>query len=70
MGSKQVATEAGSSLRGTGYDKGIGVNSPSLIRYRLEEACSRFQADIGIDDETGGRGSAQFEVWADGVQAI
>ena len=56
------------SLRGTGYDRGIGVNSPSLIRYRLEKACSRFQADIGIDDETAGRGSAQFEVWADGVK--
>ena len=56
------------SLRGNSYAKGIGVNSPSLIRYRLGRACSRFQAEIGIDDETNGRGTAQFEVWADGTK--
>lgn len=56
------------SLHGSTYAKGIGVNGPSLIRYRLGQACSRFQADIGIDDETAGRGSAQFEVWADGAK--
>lgn len=56
------------SLHGSTYAKGIGVNGPSLIRYRLGQACSRFQAEIGIDDETAGRGSAQFEVWADGAK--
>ncbi|MEP7049444.1 MAG: NPCBM/NEW2 domain-containing protein [Pseudomonadota bacterium] len=56
------------SLRGSTYAKGIGVNGPSLIRYRLGQACSRFQAEIGIDDDTNGRGGAEFEVWADGVK--
>jgi alpha-galactosidase len=56
------------SLRGAAYDKGIGTHAPSLIRYRLERACRRFTADVGIDDETSGRGSVQFEVWADGVR--
>jgi alpha-galactosidase len=55
-------------LRGAAYDKGIGTHAPSLIRYRLERACRRFTADVGIDDETSGRGSVQFEVWADGVR--
>ena len=53
-------------LRGAAYDKGLGVHGPSLIRYRLGRACSRFAADVGIDDDQGGQGSAQFEVWADG----
>ena len=53
-------------LRGAVYEKGLGVHGPSLIRYRLGRACSRFSADIGIDDDQAGTGSAQFEVWADG----
>jgi alpha-galactosidase len=53
-------------LRGAAYDKGLGVHGPSLLRYRLGRACSRFAADVGIDDDQGGQGSAQFEVWADG----
>lgn len=53
-------------LRGAAYDKGLGVHGPSLLRYRLGERCSRFIADVGIDDDQEGRGSVQFEVWADG----
>jgi alpha-galactosidase len=53
-------------LRGAAYEKGLGVHAPSLLRYRLGQACSRFVADVGIDDDQGGRGSVQFEVWADG----
>jgi len=56
------------SLRGRAYEKGLGVHAPSLIRYRLAKACSRFRAEVGIDDEVGGQGSAQFEVWADGMK--
>jgi alpha-galactosidase len=53
-------------LRGAAYEKGLGVHGPSLIRYRLGQACSRFIADVGIDDDEDGHGSVQFEVWADG----
>jgi alpha-galactosidase len=56
------------SLHGSTYEKGLGVHGPSLIRYRLGQSCSRFRADIGIDDETEGQGSAQFELWADGAK--
>ena len=38
----------------------------SVGRFRLGKACTRFTADIGIDDEVKGSGSAEFEVWADG----
>ena len=53
-------------LRGAAYKNGLGVHGPSLIRYRLDRRCSTFAADVGIDDDQGGQGSVQFEVWADG----
>lgn len=53
-------------LRGAAYDKGLGVHGPSLVRYRLGRACTRFVADVGIDDDQTGKGSVEFEVWADG----
>jgi alpha-galactosidase len=53
-------------LRGAAYDKGLGVHGPSLLRYRLGQACSRFVADVGVDDDQNGMGSVEFEVWADG----
>ena len=43
------------------------MHAPSLIRYRLGRKCTKFTADIGVDDESpGGKGSVTFEVWADG----
>jgi alpha-galactosidase len=54
------------TLGGTRYSKGLGTNSPSLVRFRLGKACQSFTADIGIDDLTGDNGSAIFQVWADG----
>lgn len=56
------------SLHGATHAKGLGVDGPALIRYRLGRACTRFRAEIGIDDETAGRGSAVFQVWADGAK--
>jgi alpha-galactosidase len=53
-------------LRQREHIKGLGVHAPSLIRYRLGRACTRFSADVGIDDDQHGRGSVHFEVWADG----
>lgn len=53
-------------LRGAAYEKGLGVHAPSLIRYRLGQACTRFVADVGVDDEQAGAGSVEFEIWADG----
>jgi alpha-galactosidase len=54
------------ALRGKTYAKGLGIHAPSLLRFRLGKACTRFSADVGIDDEVMGRGSANFQVWADG----
>lgn len=54
------------TLGGKRYAKGLGTNSPALVRYRLGKACQTFSAEIGIDDLTGDSGSAVFQVWADG----
>jgi alpha-galactosidase len=54
------------SIRGRSYKKGLGAHAASLIRYRLQGSCTRFTADVGVDDEVNGAGSVVFEVWSDG----
>jgi alpha-galactosidase len=54
------------ALGGEIYDKGLGVWAPSKIIYRLGKSCTRFSAELGIDDSTDGRGSVIFHVFADG----
>jgi alpha-galactosidase len=52
------------SIAGTMYDRGLGVHAGSLLRYRLAGRCTRFRADVGVDDESDG--SVVFEVLVDG----
>ncbi len=54
------------SMRGRVYQRGLGVHPPSLMRFRLGGACSRFTAEVGVDDEEAGLGSVVFQVWSDG----
>ncbi|HEV2435521.1 MAG TPA: NPCBM/NEW2 domain-containing protein [Verrucomicrobiae bacterium] len=56
------------TLNGVTYTNGIGVNSYSGLEYRLGAVASRFQADIGVDDEVGTNGSVVFQVFADGLK--
>jgi alpha-galactosidase len=56
------------TLQGTTYAKGLGVAGPSAVIYRLGKVCTNFSADIGIDDETKGKGSVVFHVFVDGVE--
>jgi alpha-galactosidase len=53
-------------IRGRTYTKGLGAHAPSLIRYRLQQTCTRLTADVGVDDEVLGAGSVVFQVWSDG----
>jgi len=48
------------------YLKGLGVHSAAVLRYKLDRPWNRFQAEVGIDDSTGGRGSVGFRVFVDG----
>ncbi|MEU4194936.1 NPCBM/NEW2 domain-containing protein [Kribbella sp. NPDC026611] len=57
-------------LTGTTYPTGIGVASPSLIRYYLDKACSRLTGVAGIDDVVSNvgpeGGTSTFQVVGDG----
>ena len=50
------------------YAKGLGVHALSGVEYRLGCIASRFQSDIGVDDEVGANGSVDFQVYADGMK--
>jgi alpha-galactosidase len=56
------------TLNGTNYAKGLGVHAFSGVEYRLGGMASRFQSDIGVDDEVGANGSVVFHVLADGTE--
>jgi hypothetical protein len=60
----------GGLLRSGGrlYLKGLGVHSAARLSYALDGAYRRFEAKVGIDDSTGGRGSVEFRVLVDGRQ--
>jgi alpha-galactosidase len=57
-------------LTGTTYPTGIGVASPSLIRYYIGKACSRLSGTVGIDDVVANvgpdGGTSTFQVVGDG----
>jgi glucose/arabinose dehydrogenase/chitodextrinase len=55
------------TLNGTTYAKGLGAHAVSDIRYALA-GCTRFKAEVGVDDEVGTKGSVVFQVYADATQ--
>ncbi|GHF36000.1 hypothetical protein HNQ07_001389 [Deinococcus metalli] len=56
------------TLNGKTYSTGLGVHANSTVTFALGGQCATFASDIGLDDEVGTRGSAVFQVWADGVK--
>lgn len=58
------------TLNGKTYRRGFGAHAYSELRFALRDAnnttCTRFTADIGVDDEVGSRGSVVFHVFLDG----
>jgi hypothetical protein len=57
------------SLRGQVFRKGLGMHSRSELTYELNGSFRRFEATVGIDDETAGQGSVNFRVLLDGREA-
>ncbi|MCO4697051.1 glycoside hydrolase family 97 catalytic domain-containing protein [Streptomyces sp. RO-S4] len=53
-------------LAGTLYDKGIGLHAAGEVVVELDGGYRRFTADVGVDDEVGGKGTVAFEVVGDG----
>lgn len=56
------------TLNGRTYAHGLGAHAFSGIEYRLAGIASRFQSDIGVDDEVGNNASVVFHVLADGTE--
>ena len=54
------------TLRRTVYPKGLGTHASSTIAYNLGGAYTTFLCDVGVDDETNGQGSVDFQVLGDG----
>ncbi|MFF8909083.1 NPCBM/NEW2 domain-containing protein [Streptomyces olivaceoviridis] len=57
------------TIGGTVYAKGLGVHALSDISFYTGEACEKVTAEVGVDDETGLKGTVAFEIWADGTKA-
>jgi hypothetical protein len=53
-------------IRGTTYDKGLGVHAESEVSLDVSGGYERFTARVGVDDEAGGAGAVAFEVVGDG----
>lgn len=64
-GEDQPGDGARMTINGREYGVGVGVHAPSRITLDLAGSCTRFQTDIGLDDEVAG-GSIRFRVEADG----
>jgi hypothetical protein len=54
------------TIGGVMFPRGIGVHGPSSITVSLDDRCSLFLADVGLDDEVDGHGSVGFAVRGDG----
>ncbi|UQN09777.1 NPCBM/NEW2 domain-containing protein [Deinococcus sp. QL22] len=69
-GEQQAGDGRPLSLNGRVYAQGYGVHAGSELRFNLKGTdgaqCTEFTADVGIDDEVGGRGSVIFKVLLDG----
>ncbi|MFH8938652.1 NPCBM/NEW2 domain-containing protein [Streptomyces griseosporeus] len=53
------------TIGGVVYGKGLGVHALSDVMYYTGRRCTTVRADVGVDDETGAKGSVAFEIWAD-----
>lgn len=58
------------TIAGVHYAKGLGTNSISDVQVYLAGKCTRFTAEVGVDDETHGAGTVTFSVVADGKTLV
>ncbi len=65
-GEQGAADGRGLTIGGTAYPKGVGAHADSAVHVYLGGRCSTFTARVGIDGESGNRGSVRFQVYGDG----
>jgi hypothetical protein len=56
------------TLRKKRFERGLGTHGRSVIPVDLLDGAAAFRAVVGIDDETGGRGTVEFVVVGDGKE--
>lgn len=57
------------TIHKTEYRHGVGTHAYSEMLVQLNGAAKEFISDVGIDDESGTRGTVRFEIWVDGRKA-
>ena len=55
------------SINGRKFERGVGIHTPGTIVLSVPSVPFQFSAWVGIDDEIGNRGHAEFLVYADGT---
>jgi hypothetical protein len=63
---------AGQDLRlgGGSYDKGVGLHSQSRVTYGLPAGARRFEAVVGLDEQTGRAGGVRVRVLVDRIPLV
>ena len=56
------------TIHGTVYQHGLWTNAIASISYYLGANCTRFTADLGLDDSTRGTGTVDYTISTDGQQ--
>jgi hypothetical protein len=67
-GGEQAEDGTQLTIGGKTYQRGIGVHPPSLLVLRLDGACQRLRAQVGVDDAVAPNGSVVFHVWSNDQQ--
>ena len=60
----QIVEGNAMKIGGRTFAAGLGVHAPSRGSFLLDKECGRFEATVGVDDES--FGSVEFKVWGDG----
>ncbi|MDB5045518.1 MAG: putative carbohydrate binding module [Deinococcus sp.] len=71
-GEQQAGDGRPLTLNGQQYARGFGTHAGSELRFSLQgtgATCTRFTAQVGIDDEVGSKGSVVFQVHLDCTKA-
>ncbi|RYG43951.1 alpha-galactosidase, partial [bacterium] len=55
------------TLKGQRYERGLGTHANARLNLRLDRATA-FDATVGVDDETKGRGTVEFLIVVDGKE--
>jgi alpha-galactosidase len=58
------------TIHGTVYDHGLWTNAVASLTWYLGGNCTRFTADLGLDDSTKGPGSVTYRISTDGQQVF